>query len=82
MMQLGIILGCLLFFYVASIGPVVAWIQTKRDAHNPDAEGETLRVVYFPIIAVCDCSEPVSECFEAYGQYFVKLSRVKNKQGL
>jgi len=78
--QLGIILGGLLFFYVASIGPVAAWVESR--GYENRVEGERLRMIYLPIIAVCFWCKPVSECVGAYINYCVKLSGVKQKQDL
>jgi len=66
------VVGGLLFIYVASIGPVAAWVD-----HNENTiSGETvnfLKMIYSPIAYACRC-KPIAKCFSVYISFWMGLN--------
>ena len=71
MRQLGILLGGILFLYVASIGPVYGWAFNHNEDETP--QDQMIEKAYGPIIYLCHSFKPINYCVVVYVKMWARL---------
>jgi hypothetical protein len=64
--------GGLLFVYVASTGPVIAYVDTHHQSID-DEVFKQLRRFYYPLVALSDACTPVQNAFQWYIEWCEKV---------
>ena len=72
--HIGIIGSAFVLFYIASYGPVVAYLVRKRKTNdNPGFGTREVKAVYFPIVLVRDRSRAAFDVMLDYSEFCYRV---------